>query len=190
MPPRGYAVVTEGYVAKDCSFVLQPDRVVPIDQMPPSPSGPDYQISHGAVSAGDPEASVYQRSWDCCGIQMNALYTTLVWNAYGSYVYTTNQWNTTMYHTELPPSRGWWLDYQSLWYSSGCEGCYSITLSGQAGFHYQGVFDPTGTLYYNTYLNTMQGNGNGTWHCTMQLWWRLSAPGWHPQQWCGNGYNP
>ena len=190
MPARGFAVVSEGTVTADCRLVFAPDRVVPISQMPAAPSGPQYVSGHGRVSAGDPEATVYQRSWDCCNILMNALYTTLVWNAYGSYVYTTNQWNTTVYHTELWPSRGWWLDYQQLWYSNGCQYCWSRTISGKAGFGYQGVFDPTGTVYYNTYLNTMQGNGDGSWYCTWQFWWRNSAPGWKPQNWCANGYNP
>jgi hypothetical protein len=79
--------------------VFRPDQIVPISQMPATPSGPRYQMSHGRVSAGDPEAMVYQRTWDCCGILMTGLYTTLVWNAYGSYVYTTNQWNTTVLST-------------------------------------------------------------------------------------------
>lgn len=188
MPPAGYAVLTEAFVSKACTLVMATDSVVPISTMPSAPAGTTVNVGGGGTP-GDPVATVYQRTWDCCGILMSGLYTSLQWNAYGSYVVTTNQWNTTTYHQEAGGG-GWRLDYQQIWYSAGCQYCWSRTVSGKAGFAYRGVFDQTGLLYYNTYLNTMRGNGNGTWNCTWQYWWRNSAPGWHVQNWCANGYNP
>jgi hypothetical protein len=188
-PPPGYAVLTEGYVSKACVLVMADDKVVPISTIPMAPVGTTMNVGGTALTGGDPVATVYQRTWDCCGILMTGLYTSLQWNAYGSYVVTTNQWNTTIYHQEAGGG-GWRLDYQQLWYSAGCQNCASRTLSGKAGYAYRGVFDPTGLLYYNTDLNTMKGNGDGSWNCTYQYWWRASAPGWHVQNWCANGYNP
>lgn len=115
---------------------------------------------------------------------MNSLGTTIQWQAVYGAVYTYGQYNTTTYHTEAPPSRGWWLDYQTLQYTGGCYGCSSRTLTGKAGFGYQGVFDPTGTLFYNSYVNTVTAYGDGSGTCTHTYSWRHSIPGWHPQQWC------
>ena len=186
-----FAALLEVSVRDDCTVAVSPVKVVPLAQAPISlPGGSVFGKSHAAHKTGDPVATVYNRSWDCCGIQMNALYTSYDWSDNGSVVTTSNnQWNTTWYHTEAWPSRGWWLDYQQLYYSAGCNGCTSRTLTGKAGFAYQGVFDPTGTLFYNTYVNTMRGQGNGGYYCTYSVNWRHSAPGWHSQQWCAFGYN-
>jgi hypothetical protein len=189
--PRNFASVADVYVRDDCSLDIRAPRVVPVSQAPVAVQGGSiWGRGTGPHASGDPIATVYIRSWDCCGIQMNALYTTYDWSDNG-YVVTAsnNQWNTTFYHTEHWPSRGWWLDYQQLYYSAGCNGCFSRTLTGRAGFHYQGVFDPTGLLFYNDYHNTMQGQGNGGYSCTWSVTWRHSAPGWHAQPWCAYGYN-
>jgi len=145
----------------------------------------------GQIQAGSAIGTTYNRSWDCCGILMNALYTSLDFS-WDDFVVTsvTNQWNTTVYHTEAPPSRGWYLDWQQLFYDSGCLGCSSLRLRGQAGFGYQGVFDPSGTLFYNTYDNTMTGYANGAIFGTYSVTWRNSAPGWHVQQWYAYGCAP
>jgi hypothetical protein len=180
-------------VRDDRSLEIVRAKTVPLAQAPVSLSGGSvFGKSHHAHKAGDPVATVYNRTWDFNGFyQLNALYTSYDWSYDGNIVWSNNQWNTTWYHTEAWPSRGWWLDWQQLYYSAGCDFyCWSRTLTGRAGFGYQGVFDPTGLLFYNTYTNTMEGQADGSYRCTYYVDWRHSAPGWHYQQWCAYGYNP
>jgi len=176
VPPKGFARFSEIRVLDNCNIVASAPVLVPLSQAPAT-----MQAKSGN---GDPSYTAYQRSWDCCGILMNSLSTTLQWQAVYGGVYPYNQFNATTYHTEPPPSRGWWLDYQNLQYTGGCTGCSSDTLTGKAGFGYQGVFDPTGTLYYNSYVNSVTAYGDGHGSCSYTLSWRHSIPGWHPQQWC------
>ena len=68
-------------------------------------------------------------------------------------------------------------------------GIWSTTVRTEAhqGFDYQGVFDPTGTLFYNSYTVDISGFVYVTWLCSYSYYWRQSFVNWHVQQWCGAG---
>jgi len=182
--------MVETRLLPNCQIQSLAVRVMDRKEMPT-----DEQITGGGLYAfhqdphtfipGDPVATVYQRTWDCCGILMTALYTTLDWTATGSAVYPNNQYNTVIYHREAGGSSGWNLSYQNLSYTGGCAGCWSASLNGNAEYWYQGVLDPSGQLFDNQYHNWMTGYGDGSWYCSYWYQWKNGAPGWSEQAWCG-----
>jgi len=175
-PPTGFVRYVEYRVLDDCTVAKSAVRLIRPIEIP--------HLIPGSILV-DPSLTQHARSWDCCGILMNELSTTLQWNGISGSAYPYNQFNSTSYHTEAPPSRGWWLDYQNLWYPGCSSACSPVLLRGNAGFGYQGVFDPSGTWYYNSYENYVYGYGNGYGECSYSYYWRGSAPGWNLQQWCG-----
>lgn len=193
--PLGEAWVVDGFIDGQCRLTKTVPRLVPIAAMPALANGARVSATNGVVrtsqskSSADPQATAYQRTWDRANLQLNALYTTMTWTATGCCVVSSGGFNTIQYKSEPRPYRGWYLSYQNLWWSGGCYGCASETLSGNAGYDYQGIFDPYGGTYHNTYLNQMTGKGYGGWSCTMSYGWRNSLI-WHIQWWCANGYNP
>ena len=190
-PPSGMASLVEATLGPDCRLHVSAVQVVELGSIPSGPASGSgtyfyHQDPHTFVP-GDPVATVYQRTWDCCNILMTALYTTFDWTATGSAVYANNQYNTVIYHREAGNVGGWNLDYQTLTYHGGCNGCWSATLHGEAGYWYQGSLDWSGQLFYNSYSNDMFGYGDGSWGCNYSWYWRNGAPGWSQQSWCANG---
>src|SRR5579859_6502507 len=105
MPPAGFARMAEWQVAANCSLVRLPDKIVALSSITKDPQLDIIAKRWGKPSSGgDPTATVYQRSWDCCGNMMNALYTSLQWSTSGGGVYPVNQWNPTIYLND-----GWYL---------------------------------------------------------------------------------
>ena len=177
MPPAGFARMAEWQVAANCSLVRLPDKIVALSSITRDPQLDIIAKRWGKPSSGgDPTATVYQRSWDCCGNMMNALYTSLQWSTSGGGVYPVNQWNTTIYLND-----GWYLDYQNLQYTYGTVGGPEVDLNGNAGYGWSwGGF-------YNSYQNWLYAFGDGHYTCNYFYSWQNSAPGWTEQAWCAYG---
>lgn len=88
------------------------------------------------------------------------------------------------HHVEAWPSRGWYLESWLLQRTAGCIGCASIEYRGIVDWGYQGVFDPTGTLYHNSHRNTVTAFGTGAARCTYDITWRNAFPGWSKEMVC------
>jgi hypothetical protein len=187
-PAHGFASYVEMQMTASCQLHVVRAIVVPANQIP-TPLGmttarssrPVVSLHGGPVPATliDPTATVYQRSWDCCGVDMNGLYTTIQWDYAGGLTYPYNQWNMTYYTND-----GWALDYQTLQYTGGCYGCAAASLQGVAGYRF---FD--GSVYYNSYTNYITAYGDGSFNCNYTFYWKHTAGNWSHQAWCAYGYN-
>lgn len=107
----------------------------------------------------------------------------------GSNVTSWSAWDGAKWHVE-GFGLGWRLDSSnhSLGNSAGGVGAKSVTVHGRQGFSYQGAFDPTGTLFYNTYDSWLEGKPGMTFgQCVLQIVWRRGFVGWSTQAWCGSG---
>ena len=193
-PPRGMAAVVDTYVLNDCTIQVSQAHVVPATQMQAaagaSSSGATFRsISGGATqSVSSNGAQAVQRLWDAANLLLNEYGMHETWTYDGTYVLSANAWNTAQYKSEPPPSRGWYVDAQWLGWIDGCFGCSWLQLEGTMNFGYQGIFDPSGSKYYNTYLSFFTVTGAGTYYgCSLTHTWRNSVAGWHMQQWCQYG---
>jgi hypothetical protein len=186
-PPPGMAATVTVVVGGDCLAHVSALRLVPLATIPDGGVTARSQASSASARAAAAGAvwgeqrGVYQRVWDCCGILMNEFDTIAYWQYNGGGVTYWSLHNAVAYHRET--WGGWSLQYQNAWLQ-GSSG-YQVNLAGNAGFNYQGIFDPTGNLFYNSYFNAIQVRGNGSWSCQWSYAWRNGAPGWHVQNWCG-----
>lgn len=199
--PSGFVATQSWRVGDDCKV-----HRGPVEFVDPSTLGPvsvDVQaigtvgerFAPGDVtSLSTSTAYGVSRSWDCCGILMNEYWLDVQWSpsTAGSNITSWSAWDGASWHTE-GGGLGWRLDgsNHSLAKSAGGLGKPSVTVHGRQGFSYQGAFDPTGTLYYNTYDSWLEGKPGFTYgQCTLQVVWRRSFVGWNVQQWCNPGTYP
>ncbi len=210
MPPPGLVAVEDLIVNADCQVEAGPVRFVAPTQLAPSPSNlAKATFGSLADSAAATDASTsasgccwgayaVQRSWDCCGIEMNEYWTQFSWsNCSGGlcspYIRTYSGQDGGKWATELLTCGPGWSRVSSdhyLYISSGGVGYTSVTLSGHQGYSYRGRFDCGGSNYYNSYWNSITGQANGNWVCSYSYSWRNSFVGWHTQSWCGSGAYP
>ena len=156
----------------------------------PSVNRPANNLSNLTLS--QQTATVHERSWDCCGVDMNELDTTLTWQYNGSTVQGSSAHDAVSYHTESYcwPAKldGWYLISQSVKYISGGVGQVGVEVQGKALFGYNGFFNQcTNSAFQNSYTENMYGYYDGSYYCTYSYNWAHSFPGWHPQDWCGYG---
>lgn len=137
-------------------------------------------------------AYVVQRTWDCCGIELNEYWVENRWSSTGTGGYITSWSGQDGYkaHRELTGG-GWAPDFGNHWLGLQDGGLYYSyeTVGGQLGFTYQGIFDLGGHDYYNYYWQTMRGAANGGWTCSYGYSWRKSLS-FNYQAWCGSGSYP
>ena len=198
--PRGLVSTQTLSVGNDCQVhsgpveFVDPATLVSIDgdaqeQITVVGESPSTLGSLSALSTSN--AYAVSRSWDCCGILMNEYFMNVQWapSTAGSNVTSWSAWDGAKWHVE-GFGLGWRLDSSnhSLGRSAGGVGSPSVTVHGRQGFSYQGAFDPTGTVFYNTYDSWLEGKPGFTFgQCTLQIVWRHGAPFWHTQAWCGSG---
>jgi len=203
LPQPGYVSIAETTINADCSTTTTAVRVAPLSQLEPGVSqtepsassqveggvggGAGNESSPPTASASAPvwstEATVHQRLWDCCGILLNAFYTDVKWGFTGRAVSWYTGTDYERHHTEWP-FPGWY----PLAHRICCgnqAGRWAVSISGHIEFGYRGVFDPTGTWYYNTYDNLLIAYGNGGAACRYAYSFRHAFRGWHTQDWCG-----
>lgn len=200
-PPPGLVATETWAVNENCQIELGPVQFVDPSMIGPIPG--DALIGLGSVrqspNSGESvlstsNAYAVQRTWDCCGIKMNEYYLDVQWSpsTAGSKITSWSAWDGASWHLEAN-GKGWHLDAPNhfLGASAGGVGNPSVTVHGHQGFKYDGIFDPTGTVFYNTYDTWLEGKPGFTYgQCTLQVVWRHAAVGWHQQQWCSPGTYP
>ena len=134
-------------------------------------------------------AYAIERTWDCCGILLNELFSNLTFAGNGSIITSYDGWDGYILHREGGGLTGWSLNHSDsyLRVQAGGVGSTVVETEAHQGFSYQGVFDPTGTLYYNSYTEDLYGFVYGTWLCHYSYYWRHSFVGWSVQQFCNAG---
>ena len=145
-PPPGMAATVNVVVGADCTAHVSAPRLVPLATIPAGGTVRSQVTSAStraaAASVWAEQRGVYQRVWDCCGILMNEFDTIAYWQYNGGAVTYWSLHNAVAYHRET--WGGWTLQYQNAWLQ-GSNG-YQVNLAGNAGFSYQGIFDPTGNV--------------------------------------------
>lgn len=197
-PPAGYAAVVTTKELSNCSLQVSEVRLVPLSTFRPaggssasvqSRSLPAVQASSPGESSPrikDPTLQGHSRTWDCCGILLTELDTTETWSYGGGQVLSANAQDTVYYKSENPPP-GWYVNTHADWWSAGCFGCSYVQLTAHVGFGYQGIFDHSGTQYYNDHYNYLTVEANGQGYCEFVVNWRNSIS-WSHQNWCTGPY--
>lgn len=138
------------------------------------------------------------RVFDCCGILLTEYWMENTWTSTGSTGVIT-AWGAVdgaSWHREAGNTGGWSLDTAShqLGLVAGGLNQTFEKVRGSQGFNYQGVFDPTGTLFYNRLTLYPQGNRSGTFSCVFDYYLKKVPAGplaWPaPQTICGRGFYP
>jgi hypothetical protein len=123
---------------------------------------------------------------DRANLVLNVLHTDTSWTWNGSIVTSYDSGGYVAYHREAT-NTGWNPHNVYNVLSSGCAGCSSATIHAHAEFSYQGVFDPSGTLFYDILDNYPTVYNNGVWACNLTLYARHYSGAW--KSWiktCGN----
>jgi hypothetical protein len=184
-PPRGYVAESESKINADCSVSISGVRFILASSLAEESAKESRLTGNLEANPANParQVSVHQRLWDVANILLNEFDTTLYWQYNYSAVTGYSAHNAVAYHREIVG--GWYLAYQNIWVAGGGVGQNRVTIGANAGFGYQGLFDPSGSLYFNSYNNTVTGFNNGGWSCRWAYAWRTGFPGWHTQNWCG-----
>jgi hypothetical protein len=212
MPSPGLVAVADLVVDANCEVQAGPVSFVAPMELAPSPSDmtkATFGSLAGSAAATDAAtngsasgccwaAYAVQRSWDCCGIEMNEYWTEFGWsNCSGGlcspYIRSYSGRDGGKWATELLTCGPGWSRVSSdhyLYISSGGVGYTWVTLKGHQGYSYKGRFDCGGNDYYNSYTNYVTGYSNGNWYCSYSYSWKKSFVGWHTQSWCGSGAYP
>lgn len=136
--------------------------------------------------------------FDCCGILLTEYWLENTWTSTGA-TGTITAWGATdgaRWHREAGGATGWSLDTPTHFLGLVGGGLNQTIekVKGSQGFKYQGVFDQTGTLFYNRLTLYLQGNRDGNFTCTFDYYFRRVPAGplaWPPPQLiCGRGVYP
>jgi hypothetical protein len=176
VPPAGMAVRQDVSIGPDCEPVLGPARLV-------AKAGPaaNAQTARSAAQ-GDRQVRSWSEMYDCCNIRMTGLYTTSDWSSDGTVV-TTSSTDATQQWNREPWNAGWSL--KSSGKSADCVAdCAVSTNVADASFTYQGIFDPTGSVYANTHRSTVTLKADGTASCTFEVDLKNTFIGWNWQRGC------
>jgi hypothetical protein len=193
--PRGFAYVVTSTLTSNCQLLVsQPTMIA--DPQPTALAGAAATPSaNGAVStsevvagphatvsgpaSADPVATSYYRLWDQANIKLNASATSINWSTSNGKVSSATATLYTYYYND-----GWFLNWHSLKFYTGCVGCTSLGAQGAADF----CFD-TCSPYENLDFNYITADGDGSYSNCYSSWtWTTGFPGWHTQTWCGWGY--
>ena len=161
------------------------DESVPLDTV----SGRSGTSGSTPLTNYNGAAYAVERTYDVAGINLNELYSNLTWVGNGSTIVSYYGWDGAIYHREGGGYTGWSLNMNDSYLRvvAGGVGSTIVKTEAHQGFNYQGVFDPTGTLYYNSYTEDLAGFAYGNWLCSYSYYWRHSFAGWTLQQFCGAG---
>ncbi|MFI1932352.1 MULTISPECIES: hypothetical protein [unclassified Streptomyces] len=177
VPPAGMSVRQDVSIGPDCTPVLGPARLVP-------KAGPavNAQAAPAAAALVDRQVRSWSEMYDCCNIRMTGLYTTSDWSSDGTVV-TASSTDATQQWNREPWNAGWSL--KSSGKSADCvANCAVSTNVANASFSYQGIFDPTGTVYANTHRSTVALKADGTASCTFEVDLKNTFVGWNWQRGC------
>lgn len=122
---------------------------------------------------------------DVADIMLNLVRTETLWQATPSVIQSYSTGGHWEWHRESLDTMGWHTQNQSLTKTAGNVGQSSASFRGHVEFEYIGVFDPSGTRYYNKLTNDSTVRANGTFDCVFTLWAKNYAPGWQWIKRCG-----
>jgi hypothetical protein len=128
----------------------------------------DSSTSYALTSSGSRRIFTHSEIDDQVGIMLNRLHTDTSWSWSGTAVTSYSSTGYYAWHTE-GGGGGWAPHNWSNVLDFGCLGCAYAAFHAHVEFSYQGVFDPTGLLFYNVMDNRPTVNGDGTWVCRMDL---------------------
>lgn len=201
-PPPGFKVVQPHEVNPfTCEIIAGEVELVPLtgaeeEQANTSEALTPVTQQAGSLASGFAAAAgcgeMHTRSLvkdnDKANILINAVKTDSSWCWDGAVVTSYNSGGIVEWHREFPTG-GWRAENVFNVVASGCAGCDHARIHAHADFSYQGVFDPTGTRYYNHLNNWPRLNGNGSWACELYVDFKNKPndiPGvirwftWHP----------
>ena len=136
----------------------------------------------------DPDYHMDTHLWDCCNALLSHLVTDLSWTDDGSVITGWNSGGYTGQHPEFGTcGPGWQLANSYLIQYSGGTGQSSIIVKSHAEWSYLGIFDCSGTAYYNVFEHFVYGYGSGASDCGYTYSLRKTFQGFHLQVQC---YNP
>jgi hypothetical protein len=197
-PEEGYKV--EVVINQDCSLVSGP--VQAMNQQEVASAAHSERDASAASGEGrrpfsrigstkqhlDPDYHMDSHLWDCCNALLTHLVTDLNWTDDGSVITGWNAGGYTGQHPEFGTcGPGWQLANSYLIQNSGGTGQSSIEVKAHAEWSYLGLFDCSGTTYYNIFEHFVTGRGNGATDCWSYVYLRHTYPGFHLQVQC---YNP
>lgn len=174
-PPPGMANIATVHLNEDCQTLIQQVRSVSVDRLPAIALDPQMRATHFAPitdtanrSAGQSQRTLRaeQAIFDVIGVLLNRLYSTIYFTYNGSVILSSSAGGGTQAHGEIPPvcGSGWYLTHHLNAHVSGGVGSYSTGFVQAGEFGYRGMFDCSGSIYYNKFSNhtTVYANGSGS----------------------------
>lgn len=207
MPAPGRLASQDFSVGSDCRVRLGKPAERALESLS---AGSEGQLSSRSDAIGSSTqsvatlASVSYRAyaatqiWDCCGILLTEHWIENTWTTSNTSTGVITAWGAVhgaSWHREGGGQTGWNLDpnNQFLGLVGGGLNQTFEKVKGTQGFSYQGVFDPTGTLFYNRLTDYVQGNRNSSYYCVHDYFLKKVPAGplaWKPQVLCGRGFYP
>jgi hypothetical protein len=168
-PSAGTAVRQSISIDENCRVVRGPVKVL--------------AARAGAARLAAATYHTYSEMYDCCNIVMSALYTDSSATTAGGQVTSSSTTFSTHVNRE-PWNAGWTV--RTATSAGGCPvACASARYDHHAEFSYQGIFDATGTWYYNVHDSAAVLNGDGTVTCQQSVTLRHTFVGWNWVHGCG-----
>lgn len=193
LPPKGLASTRTITFDEKCNPIFGPIEILPIDQVF-TPSQGDIDSATLPVLSDlrtldvDAIAASYswtvradQSLWDCCGIMMNKVYTNGSWTENGSIIQSYSIGGGYQWHTENGGcGNGWYPVNPYHKKTGGGVGYSSTSFRTHSEFGYKGLFDCSGTTYYNILDNytTIYAGGTGNATCNFTRWSRTWLGSW------------
>ncbi len=179
----GMAVTQSFYLDANCRVVVTPSRTVEASSLEAAPADSQSAIlgsESGQLSTVSGPVTLAATSYvgyastrvyDCCGIMLTEHWNQTRWTSSNPGTGVITAWSAThgaKWHDEAGPVPGWYLDpnVSSLGLVEGGLNQSYVRTKGRQGFKYQGVFDPTGTLFYNDLSDWVRGSRSGALSCT------------------------
>jgi len=198
VPPRGMVSTRTVTLDKNCNPVYGAVQIVPITQVVTASKGSLTGATFPGLSARaalvpvTPASSwtvnASQSIWDCCGIQLNRVYTSGSWTENGLIQSYSIGGGYQAHSENSPPScgHGWSPANSSHTQTGGGVGQSSVAFHTHSDFSYIGVFDCSGATYYNTLDNytTVYAAANGNATCNFTRWSRTWLGSWSWQSSC------
>jgi hypothetical protein len=145
---------------------------------------PSLGADYAPLAGGSTCFTAFLRLNDVVGLQLNKVYGNVCWSWSGTIVTSASAGGGWQAHSEAPVFPGWGAINPWNAQTGGCAGCSYISFRQHTEFNYRGVFDPSGTLYYNTIEVNEYLYGAGSRACSFSFVYRNWFPGWNTATGC------
>ncbi len=189
-PPAGKANFRTIRLDEHCRPVVGPVVTVPISQLPTIALNPQSRQTVLEPSAAGEQGNARgtttyyaeQAVHDIVNITLNKVYSSISFTYSGSQILSYSAGGGTLSHREnKPPScgKGWKLKVQSNMQISGGVGLPWVGFVQSGEFKYKGLFDCSGTIYYNKLWNYPTVYASGTGSCRFTQEYRTWSLLWY-----------